>query len=638
MAQALGTRQQQAEASSAREAVTVAANPYRAALRRLLPAFVAVLGFSAVLNVLMLTGSVYMLQVYDRVLSSGSVPTLIGLYAIVVLLYGFLGFYDFLRARMMSRAALRLDRDCGAGAARLGLLPAAQKSGTGGEVLRDLDAVRLYLSSPAVNTLFDLLFVPLFLGVLFLVHPLFGWITVGGAMVTAVLAFLNRLLTGPAQLRAATLDSAERDFADRCRGVAETVLAMRMQDAVIARWLRMREAALAQGQSGGDPAQGLAAISRAFRMLLQSSILTLGAWLVIEGRISGGMIIASSILSGRALAPIDQLIGQSRSLGRALLAHRRLSTAFAGLAAPSAALQLPDPKGEITVRQLTVLAPARGDAGPGAEPEAILSGLEFRLSPGDGLGVIGRSASGKSTLARLLVGAQSPDSGEVRYDGATPGQWDPARLGRSIGYLPQHVEMLPGTIRDNIARFDPQIDDDAVIEAARMTGIHEMILNLPEGYATRLGNSSSPRLSGGQVQRLGLARAVCGQPAIVVLDEPNSNLDVEGDNALIGAVSTLRRNGSTVIVMAHRPSAIAAVDKLMILEGGRIRAFGDKAKVLAEASGLTAPGMGPGMGPAPVRPPASASPEAAAEASATDAPSGTSIARKAGPAQRRRLA
>ncbi len=612
MTPTLSTRWQQADGAQARTAHSPA-SPYRAALRRLTPALLAVLGFSAVLNVLMLTGSIYMLQVYDRVLGSGSVPTLIGLFAIVVVLYGFFGFYDYLRARMMARVALRLDRDCGAAAFRLGLGPTR---GKGDAVLRDLDALRAYLSGPAVNTLFDLPFVPLFLAVLFLVHPLFGWITVGGALITAALALLARALAAPAERRAQGLDGAERDFAARCHGAGDSVLAMRMQEALIARWTALRVASLANGHAGGEPAEALAAISRAFRMLLQSAILTLGAWLVIGGQISGGMIIASSILSGRALAPVDQLIGQSRSLGRALVAHRRLGAAFEAVQAPPVALHLPDPTGEITVHKLTVRAR------PGAEPAEILSGIDFRLEPGAGLGIIGRSASGKTTLARLLVGAQVPDAGEVRYDGATPEQWEPARLGRAIGYLPQQVQMLPGSIRDNIARFDPQIEDAAVIEAARMAGIHEMILNFPDGYATRLGAPDSPPLSGGQVQRLGLARAICGQPAIVVLDEPNSNLDVDGDNALIAAIAALRRRGSTVIVVAHRPSAIAAVDTLMILEAGRIRAFGDKATVLAEAGGLRAAGGAPAPAVTPL-PPGGA------------APAHVDIAANAGPLHRR---
>lgn len=626
MIQAPGTSRQlsgpEAPEADRLAGMPAAPSPYRATLRRLLPGFAGVLGISAILNMLMLTGSIYMLEVYDRVLGSGSVSTLIGLYAIVVVLYVFLGLYDFLRARMMARMALRLDRDCGADAFRQGLGPAA--AAPGGAVLRDLDTLRLYLSSPAAYTLFDLPFMPLFLGVLFLIHPLFGWITLGGAAMTGMLTLLDRLLTRAAQARATTLDGVERNFSAHCRSGRDAILAMRMQRAVIAHWARLRAVALANGQAGDDPAQLLAATSRAFRMLLQSSILTIGAWLVIEGRITAGMIIASSILSGRALAPVDQLIGQSRSLGRALIAHRRLSTMLAPEGALPPALHRPGPLGEIGVQGLTVTA---GDA-------RILSGIEFRLDPGDGLGVIGRSASGKSTLARVLVGAHAPDSGEVRYDGVAPEQWDPDQLGRAIGYLPQQVEMLPGTIRDNIARFDPRTDDATVIEAARMAGVDAMILKLADGYATRLGDATSPRLSGGQIQRLGLARAICGKPAIVVLDEPNSNLDVDGDNALIDAVTTLRRGGSTVIVVAHRPSAIAAVNKLMILEDGTIRSFGDKMAVLAEVTGPVAPqdgdapgrhaGTGPAAAADPLPPPRPTSPVHAG------------IARNAGPAWRRK--
>ena len=577
-------------AKAARTAPEAPGNRYRAALRRLVPAFAGVLGFSAVLNVLMLTGSLYMLQVYDRVLTSGSVPTLMALFAIVVVLYAFLGYYDFLRARMMSRAALRLDRDCGADAFRLWI---RSESTEITPPLRDLESVRGYLSSPAVGALYDLPFVPLFLGVLFLVHPALGWLTVGGALVIGALAFLNHRLTREALNRAGGLESIDRGFAEQSRRAAETVRAMRMDDSVADRWSALHDQALASAQAGGAPSEVLAASSRAFRMLLQSAILTLGAYLVLKGEISGGMIIASSILSGRALAPVDQLIGQWRLLGRARAAHRRLIALFDQPAPTPTALALPEPTGAISLLRATVFAPsaaANRDKAADDETGALLKQIDLDLAPGDGLGVIGRSASGKSTLARLLVGAISPGRGEIRYDGATPDQWDPLRLGRAIGYLPQQVDMLPGTLRDNIARFDPDLADEAVIEAARQTGIHEMILRLPEGYATRLDGPGAPRLSGGQLQRLALARAICGKPKIVVLDEPNSNLDPAGETALIGVIAALRREGTTVVVMAHRPSAIAAVDKLLVLDNGRVQAFGDKDEVLARMTGRVPPG------------------------------------------------
>ena len=561
-----------------------AGNRYTAALRALAPSFGAVLGFSAILNVLMLTGSLYMLQVYDRVLTSGSVPTLVGLFLIVVLLYVFLGFYDFLRARMMSRVALRLDHSCGKAAYRAWLAPESVRPTA--PPLRDLDTVRGYLGSPAVGAMFDLPFVPLFLGVLFLVHPALGWLTAIGAVVSGALAILTRRLTEASIARSAALDSIERGFAEQSHRTAETLRAMRMEEAAAARWVALRAEALAAAQKGSDPSEALASASRAFRMLLQSGILTLGAFLVIRGEISGGMIIASSVLSGRALAPVDQLIGQWRVIGRARAAHRRLVQAFDRIRPAPAPLKLPNPTGAISLRRLTVLAPGQSRTAD-AEPQTVLKEINLELAAGDGLGVIGRSASGKSTLARILVGAQHPDRGEIRYDGATPEQWDPQRLGRMLGYLPQHVEMLPGTARDNIAQFDAGISDKAVIEAACRAGVHWMILRFPDGYSTRLGEAGAPQLSGGQMQRLGLARAICGNPRIVVLDEPNSNLDPEGENALIDTIAALRRNGTTVVVMAHRPSVLAAVDKLLVIEAGEVHSFGSKAEVMAKFADRT---------------------------------------------------
>ena len=560
---------------------------YAQALRSLRPAIGGVLAFSAVINVLMLTGSIYMLQVYDRVLSSGSVPTLLGLFAIVVVLYSFLGFYDFLRARLLSRAALKLDQQVGPAAfgawMQAGLADASGPRDA--QPLRDLDTVRGFVSGPAVTALFDLPFVPLFLLVLFIVHPWLGWLTVAGAGVGGIIALTNRAVTQTAIRRAAALDGADRDFIDKSHRTAETTVAMGMQAAVTGRWRSLHDSALASGQTGSDPSEMLAAASRAFRMLLQSAMLTLGAYLVLRGEISGGMIIASSILSGRALAPVDQLIGQWRAIGRSQAAHRRLQAVFAAAPAVPDRINLPDPTGAISVTRLTKLGTAR----TGIDPPRILSDVGFALQPGDGLGVIGTSASGKSTLARLLVGAARADAGEIRLDGATLDQWDPVRLGRCIGYLPQTLEVLPGTVRDTIARFDPEATDAAVIAAAQLTGVHEMILNLPQGYATWLGTPGAAQpLSGGQMQRLGLARAVYGMPALVVLDEPNSNLDMAGDAALTRTIAALRAAGSVVIVMAHRPSALAAVNKLMVLDAGKVALFGDKDTVLAQSVAETA--------------------------------------------------
>jgi len=551
--------------------ITTGPNAWCAARRRVMPALGGVALFSAAVNLLMLTGSIYMLQIYDRVLSSGSVPTLMSLFAIVIVLYVFLGLFDMVRGRLLSRAAHRLDADLGQGAATMWIGGTPAK---GAGPIADLDTVRGFIASQAMRGIFDLPFVPLFLAVLFVLHPWLGWLAVGGAGLTAIAALGGRLLTQKTVARGQAGTAQARQFADGARHASETSHALGMGPALVARWHGLQAGALAEAQRGADRADTIAAFSKAFRMLLQSAILTLGAWLVIDGQISAGAIIAASILSGRALAPIDQAIGQWKAIAGVREARNRLRAAFAsGKAATDDATELPAPKGYLTVSRLTKLA-------PGNREQRLLTQVDFKLEPGDALGVIGSSASGKSSLARCLTGAWSPEMGEIRLDGATLDQWDPVRLGRHMGYLPQTVTLLPGTIRDNIARMDPETPDKTVIAAARAAGIHDMILALPKGYDTEIG-AGAPPLSGGQVQRVGLARALCRQPKIVVLDEPNSNLDAEGDAALARAIGALREAGSVVIVMAHRPSAIAAVNKLLVLQDGMVVRFGARDEVLA---------------------------------------------------------
>ncbi len=550
---------------------TLTPNPYRTALGHLRRSFVAVALFSAAINVLMLTGPLYMLQVYDRVLSSGSLATLQGLFAIVVLLYGFQGLYEFLRSRLLSRASYRLDAMVSKPAFQLWV-----GTNTQGQPLRDLDVVRGFLAGPAILGLFDAPWIPLYLGVVFVIHPWLGWLTVAGAGVVAIAALANQAMTQQSIARAMSMDGGERFFVEQSRRHAETITSLGMLDKITERWRQVHVAALAQGQVGSDRSEGVSAFSKTFRMFLQSALLTLGAYLALRQEISAGMIVASTILAGRALAPVDQIIGQWRGIGRAIEAHRRLKQTFDDIEVEKSRIQLPAPTGAMKATRLTKFAPGTA---PSADRAKILSGVSFALEPGDGLGVIGNSASGKSTLARLIVGAWSPDIGELRLDGATPDQWTKDDLGRYIGYLPQSLEMLPGTVKENIARFDPQAQDDQVIEAARIAGVHDMILQLPEGYATSLGGTAQP-LSGGQIQRLGLARAIFGAPRIIVLDEPNSNLDISGDEALANAITTMRAKGSVVIVMAHRPSAIAAVNKVMILHSGTMVQFGNKDEVM----------------------------------------------------------
>ncbi|MFZ5749516.1 MAG: type I secretion system permease/ATPase [Pseudomonadota bacterium] len=569
------------------EQKTVKDGTYATALRALRPALVVAALFSAVINVLMLTGSIYMLQVYDRVLGSGSVPTLVGLFTIVAALYAFLAYYDYLRSRLLGRAAMRLDRLVSGHAFRSWLRDGHGMDSKAGDSqhLRDLETVRSFMASPAIHGVFDLPWMPLYLAVLFIIHAWLGWLTIAGALVVLALALVNRVVTHGAIARAAALDATERRFAERCRELSLGLLPMGMEDSLARRWDRLHVASLAGTQRGSDPSEALAATSRSFRMLLQSGILTMGAYLVLGGEISAGMIIASSILSGRALAPLDQVIGQWRSIGRASEAHRRLKAMPDAEAAVADRIDLPRPTGLIAVNRLGKYGSARAIGG---ERARILNNVSFTLQPGDALGVIGNSAAGKSTLARLLVGAWTADTGDIRFDGATLDQWDPKRLGEAIGYLPQQVELLPGTVRDNIARFDVEAEDAEVMEAARLAGVHDMILSLPDGYATRVGDFSTP-LSGGQIQRLGLARALFRKPAILVLDEPNSNLDATGDAALTRAIATMREAGSTVVVMAHRPSALAAVNKVMILQAGNVVSFGEKDAVLGGAIAEAAP-------------------------------------------------
>ncbi|MFM2355955.1 MAG: hypothetical protein RLZZ528_1691, partial [Pseudomonadota bacterium] len=393
-------------------------NAYLAAIRRLRPAFAAAAAFSAIVNVLMLTGSIYMLQVYDRVLGSGSVATLAGLFAIVVVLYAFLAFYDYLRSRILVRAATRLDRDIAATTFRAWVRSGREATAAEeAQPLRDLETLRGFIGSPAVTGVFDLPWMPLYLAILFLVHPWLGWLTVFGAVVVLGLAIATKAVTQKSMMRVAALDDAERRFSDRSQSLAGALLPMGMEGALTRRWQGLHNAVLSGNLTGGDMSEALAAGSRAFRMLLQSAILTIGALLVIEGKMSGGMIIAASIISGRALAPLDQLIGHWRSIGKSIAAHRRLTQFFDGATADAAAapVDLPRPTGRIDVVRLSKFGPAK--AGSGGDRSTILSQISFALEPGDGLGVIGNSASGKSTLARLLAGAWTADAGEIRLDG-----------------------------------------------------------------------------------------------------------------------------------------------------------------------------------------------------------------------------
>lgn len=553
-----------------------ASNKYVAALRRQKAGFAFVLIMSGVISVLMLTGSIYMLQVYDRVLSSGSVVTLMGLFAIVVVLYLFFGLFDLLRQRMLSRIGTRLECDLGRSGFFAQLQAKQGVNADGSDPLRHLSGIGQFLSGPTAGNLFDLPFVPVFLAVLFLVHPVLGFIVVGGAVVAGVSAWFAGFIARRWQEQRNHGAARQSEFATEALRNSEAVVAMGMQNNLATHWQAMQLESLKTHQHAAQGSEILASFSKTFRILLQSSILTVGAVLVLREQISPGMIIASSVLSGRVLAPIDQAIGQWRAIAQMLFAHRALMRFFKDTKDQDGNIDLPKPSGRLTVTSLTIFAVGAS----ATRQELLLQSVSFRLEPGDGLGVIGKSAAGKSILARLLVGAWQPDRGEVRLDGAGFDKWPVGAIGRHIGYLPQSVTLLPGTIGQNIARFDPHATDGDIVAAAQLANVHDLILRLPNGYATRVGGASGSPLSGGQIQRIALARAVIFKPALIVLDEPNAHLDGAGDTALEDAITQLRAAGSTVIVMAHRPSAIAAVNKILILDQGRMTKFGDKDKIL----------------------------------------------------------
>ncbi len=589
---------------SASNAAAAPVNALAAALRSLRAAFGAAFGFGSLVNLLMLTGPLFMLQVYDRVLTSRSVPTLVALVAIAAVLYAFLGIFDFLRSRVMSRLAHGLDAALGAATLRAWLSPRPGRSGAGpvARPLNELSTLRQFFSSPAMNGLMDLPWAPLYLLVVFGLHWQLGLLAAAGALVAVALALVTEAVTRRPLAAAAAADHRDTGFAEQSQRQLETLQAMGMVGHAVAQWRIGHDAATADAQRASERVEWLAALSRAFRLLLQSAILGLGAYLAIRQQVSAGAIIAASIIAGRALAPIDQLIAGWRNIVRARQAHQRLRQHLDMPATP-VPVQLPAPSGAVSVRGLVKHSPAArsGSARDGRAP--ILNGIQFDLEPGSGLGVIGPSACGKTTLARLLTGVWLPDAGAVRLDGATFEQWDADQIGRHIGYLPQTVELLAGTLAQNIARFDPHASDDAIVAAAKLAGVHEMVLRLPQGYATRVGGGvgggvgdgvgggagsgggdGGAVLSGGQVQRVALARAVYGAPSLVVLDEPNANLDAEGDDALTEAIRRLRAAGCTVVVMAHRPSAIAAVDLILMLDDGRQTAFGPKAEVLRKVT------------------------------------------------------
>ncbi|MEO1660451.1 MAG: type I secretion system permease/ATPase [Pseudomonadota bacterium] len=554
-------------------------SPLDAVLRSARTGFFAVLIFSCAVNLLMLTGPLFMLQVYDRVLTSGSIPTLFALFIILVILYAFLGAFSFFRSRVLSRIGYQIDARLMETTERARLIRASagQENST---ALQDLTRIRSFLASNGPLALFDLPWSPIYLAVVFYIHPTLGWLAFGGIGIILLLTVFGEYATKTNISDATRHDAQANTFSNIAQRNSDAILAMGMMKNALAQWKARRTAAMGLSQSAGSATEWLSAVSRSFRFLLQSSILAVGAFYAVIGEMTPGTMIAASIIGGRSLAPIDQAIGSWKAFIGVRQARLRLGGFLTAYGIKGKVLQLPDPAGQVTLQSVVKRPP---NSPQGAQLKPLVNGLSFRLEPGDGLGVIGPSGSGKSSLSRLLVGLWQPDHGEVLLDGASLAQWDKDILGQHIGYLPQVVEMLPGSVRANISRFLPSADDESVVTAAKQAHVHELILSLPQGYNAILGDGSVV-LSGGQVQRLALARALFGNPALIVLDEPNSNLDAEGDVALTAAIRDLRALKKTVIVMAHRPSAIAAVSKLLVLRHGHQIDFGDRDQVLERLS------------------------------------------------------
>ncbi|MFY1031318.1 type I secretion system permease/ATPase [Pseudomonas asiatica] len=541
-------------------------------LFRLRRSFFALAAFSGVINVMMLTPAIYMLQVYDRALVSRNVTTLTMLTLLVIGLFMLMSALEMVRTRVLIRVGNFLDMDLNrrifSAAFERNL---SRAGGNPAQALQDLAQVRQFLTGNGLFAFFDAPWTPIYLLVCYLIHPLLGLITLIGSLILVGLAYLTEKATQKplAEANQAALSSAS--YANNNLRNAEVIEAMGMLPAIGKRWFQGHLRILQMQTLASDRAAIISSTGRFVRITLQSVILGAGALLAIEGKITPGMMIACSILTGRALAPVEQVIAAWKQLQGSRSAWGRLNDLLHDYPQRPPSMSLQRPMGMLAVENVVASAPGTSNS--------IVRGVSFSLVPGESLGIIGPSASGKSTLARLLVGVWPTQAGKVRLDGADIFTWNKAELGPWLGYLPQDVELFEGTIAENIARF-AEVDSEAVIRAARSSGVHDMILRFPQGYDTRLAADGSP-LSGGQKQRIALARALYGEPNLVVLDEPNANLDDVGEKALVDALAELKARGATVILISHRPNVLCAVDKVLMLRDGAVHMLGSRDEVFA---------------------------------------------------------
>ena len=523
--------------------------------------------FALAINLLYLAGPLYMLQVYDRVVSSGSVTTLVMLTLALLIAYCALAGLDAVRAQVMTRASLRLDRLLAGRVVTATLNQSGAGGGARSQPLRDFDTFRQFITGGGIHALFDLPWTPIYLGVIFLLHPALGLFSLCSAGLLVLMALLNEWLVRDAL--AASNDAAGRNYAFTEMGLrnADVVRAMGMREGLLSRWSRDRVRVLERQATASDRASLMTSMIKFLRLTMQSLILGLGAYLVIERLTTPGAMFAASILLGRALQPVEQTVGQWRAMTSARGAWARVRDLLLASPPPAEATQLPEPAGELSVEGLVYLPP--GASRP------VLRNVSFRLKAGESLGIIGPSGAGKSTLARHLVGVLRPSAGSVRLDGAEITSW---LEGQHIGYLPQDIELFADTVAANISRFQTGVDAQVVM-AAKHAGVHDMILRLPNGYDTYVGEGGEV-LSGGFRQRVGLARAIFGDPSFVLLDEPSSNLDTEGDQALAECVAQLKRRGTTTIIVSHRAASLATVDKILILRDGAVEVFSERAEFM----------------------------------------------------------
>jgi len=538
--------------------------------------FAALALFTFGINLLMLTAPLYMMQVFDRVLLSRSAETLILLTLIAFLALLVMGGLDAVRGFLMVRISDWLDR-CLAGVLLADSIAAPLRGGGEASVqsLRDLSTYRTFLTGPAMFPILDAPWSPIFIGVIFLLHPMLGWVSLFGAALLFILAVANERATATLLQKSSAASMTAMRQAETAARNADVIEAMGMMPNLLRRWGGQHNAGLDLQARASYRSGSITASSKVIRLMLQVGIMGVGAWLVTQQELFPGGMIAASILMGRALAPVEQAIGSWRSAIAARNAYRRIKKQLEQAPLPDAAMRLPPPEGRLSIENVAY-------AYPGAE-HPVLRNVTFQLEPGEVLGLIGPSAAGKSTLAQLLVGNVRPAVEHVRLDGADMAKWQPEDKGRYIGYLPQDVELFSGRVRDNIARMTDD-DSPAVVEAARLAGVHEMILRMPGGYETEIGLGGAA-LSGGERQRVALARAVYGTPRFVVLDEPNASLDAEGERALLVAMDALKKLGVTMVVIAHRPSILRHVDKILVLRNGGVSLFGPRDEVIPKVSG-----------------------------------------------------